>query len=303
MSISFRDYPDIKSALDERSLNPQVRTAFQHALRGREWLSCLDLGAGAGASLWRLLNADLKADLAITAVDPDRDLLELALRRLAVLLRARDFEVATPGPDHIQARRGGRSISIEFVAAGPEDFNRQEPTRQFDVVVAHHVTDLLPTQAMADRIASWLKPQGVFYAALNYDTGTTVFPAYRDADLEQRILATYDSAMETRRMRDQPAEAAKPGGWLHGSLLESQLDILAQGASDWNLTPLRRAYRDQDDLCLDAVLAHIRDEADRSGGIGPRALDAWHRDRRQEIDRRRLGLIVHQVDVLARRGA
>lgn len=303
MSISFRDYPDIKSALDERSLNPQVHSAFLHALRGRDRLTCLDLGTGAGASLWRLLSTDLSADLAITAVDQDRDLLEFAFRRIAIMLRARGFEVVTPTGNSIQARRGNRAIAIDFVTADFKDFNTDGEIKQFDAVIAHQVMDGLPTQPMAGRIAGWLKPRGVFYATLNYDSGTTLFPAYRDAALEQRILAIHDEAMEAQRVWDHPTGGARSGPRLYAAMLENSLDLLAYGSSDWNITPMRRAYRDQDGLCLERLLGTMRDEAAQSGGLNEAVLNIWHRDRCLEIDCRTLGLIVHQIDILGQRGA
>ncbi len=301
MTISFRDYLDIKSALDERSLNTQVRTAFLHSLRGREWLACLDLGVGAGASLWRLLNSDLAADLAITAVDRDPELLELAFRRTAVLLGARDFDLSMPSPDRIRARRGNRQIAIDFVSADVKDFNPSGETGHYDVVLAHHLMDLLPPGAMAERIALWLRPRGVFYATLNYDRGTALFPAYRDEALEERILAAYDASMEKRQVWGQSCGGARSGQRLYGALLENGFEPLAYGSSDWNLTPYRRVYRDRDDLCLAELLKTIHNEAVNSGEFGDGLLETWYRDRQLEINCHKLGLIIHQIDLLAQK--
>jgi SAM-dependent methyltransferase len=299
MTISFRDYLDVKTSLDERSLNPTVQTAFLDALRGREWLTCLDLGAGTGASLWRLLNAELSAGLAITAVDRDAALLDIAFKRTTVLLRARGFTVSTPAAGSLRARRGGRHLAIDFITADLQHFNAADDAGRFDAVIAHQVMDLLPPRTMAERIAAWLRPQGVFYATLNYEGGTALFPVYREEALEDRILAVYDDSMEKRRVWDQSSGGARSGRRLYGALLEHGLAPLAHGTSDWNLTPLHRVYLDRDDLCLVALLGMIRDEAARSGEFSGEALDLWHRDRLHKLENGELGLIVHQIDLLA----
>jgi SAM-dependent methyltransferase len=299
MTISFRDYLDVKTALDERSLNPVVRTVFLDTLRGREWLTCLDLGTGTGASLWRLLNAELSAGLAITAVDRDPVLLDIAFKRTTVLLRARGFTVSTPAAGSIRARRGTCHIAIDFIAADLQHFNPVKDAGRFDAVIAHQVMDLLPPRTMAERIAGWLRPRGVFYATLNYEGETALFPVYREVELEDRILAVYDASMEKRRVWDQASGGARSGRRLYGALLENGFAPLAYGSSDWNLAPLRRAYLDRDDLCLIALLDMIRDEATQSGEFSGKALDLWYRDRLHKLENGELGLIVHQIDLLA----
>lgn len=300
MVATFRDFLDVKFGLDERSLNPAVRSAFLGSLRDRPSLALLDIGTGSGASIWRLLNTDLVADLEITAVDRDDDLLELAYKRTMVLLGARGFKVSSSGRA-IQGWRGRRGIAIEFITADLPGFAREMPGC-YDAVIAHALMDLLPAPLMARRIAGWLRPRGVFYATINYDGGTTLFPMYPDGELEDRILAVYDASME-RWLDGQPCGGARSGRRLHAALKECEFDILAYGSSDWNLTPVHGRYRDRDDLCLVTLLGMIRDEAERSGQIPAESLDLWFRRRSRQIETGELGLICHQIDLLAERPA
>lgn len=301
MSVTFRDYLDIKFSLDERSLNPAVKTAFFTALRDRPALACLELGAGSGASIWRLLNADLKARLDITAVDRDRDLLELAQRRTVALLGARGFKV-TASPGAIKAKQGKRQITVEFIMADLQDFEHDR-LGHYDAVIAHAVMNLLPPRTMAGRILSWLKPRGLFYATLNYDGGTSLLPIYRDQSLEDRILAVYDATMEKRRVEGHSTGSARSGRRLHAALLETGMSVLAYGSSDWNLTPLNRRYLDRESVCLAALLDVVRDEAEQSGQFTEEELDFWYRSRLRQVRECDLGLIVHQLDFLAEKPA
>lgn len=299
MTIAFRDYLDIKAALDDRSLNPAVRAAFHDALRGREWLACLDLGTGAGASLWRLLNANLAASLSITAVDRDADLLALAFRRTLVLFRARGYEVATSGDLSLRARRADRQIAIDFVHADSREFDPRSEMGRFDAVMAQESLDFLALDTLADRIGRWLKPKGVFYATLNYQGGTCLFPSYRDPEAEAGILAAYEAALERRWGRD--GDEVEPGQRLYDALQNGGFEVVAYGSSDWNLSPVRRAYRDQAGLCLATLLEMVRDEVARSGTVPASALGAWYVGRLQDVEHCKLGLIVRQLDLLAQK--
>lgn len=297
MSVTFRDYLDIKFALDERSLNPTVKTAFLAALRDRAPLACLDIGAGSGASIWRLLNADIKDYLEITAVDRDQALLELAQRRAVALLGARGFKVAA-SPGFIKAKQGKRQVTVEFIMADLEHFEHDR-LGYYDAVIAHAIMDGLPPKAMAGRISGWLKPRGLLYATLNYDGGTSLLPMYRDQALEERVFAAYDAAMEQRLVWGQVCGGARSGRRLHSALLETGMDVLACGSSDWNLIPSSRRYRDREAVCLTEWLELIREQAAKSGQFAGDELDDWYRGRLRDVGEARLGLVVHQLDVLA----
>jgi SAM-dependent methyltransferase len=297
MPVSFGAFLDLKFALDERSLNPTVRAAFHAALRDRPALACLDLGVGSGASLVRLLAAEPAADLKITAVDRDPTLLKKAQERTETLLRKQEFRVSG-SPGVLWAKRGERRVAVEFVAADLRNFEPDRPGA-CDAVIAHAVMDLLPPGILAGRIGGWLKPGGLCYASLNYDGGTSLFPEYPNPALEERILAAYDASMERRRVWDQASGGARSGRRLHGALLQAGLDILVYGSSDWNLVPSRRAYRAGEAAFLAEILGLIRGEAERSGEFGGRDLEAWHRERLARIEAGELGLIVHQIDLLA----
>jgi SAM-dependent methyltransferase len=293
--IDFATYLEAKFALDERSLNPEVRGEFVHALAHRECVTGLDLGTGTGASVRRLLTL-LPGSWRLTAVDREPSLLRHAREKSAALLREQGFRLATR-PDGIAAEQAGREVDVAFVAVDLLDFV-PEP-HAFDFVLAHAVLDLLPLPETIAALAAALKPGGLFYATLLYDGSTTLFPTYRDGRLEEEILAVYDASMERRWVRGLRSGGARSGRRCLEALASRGLVCIAYGSSDWNLTPRRRRYRDQDAICLAALLGMIRDEAGRSGHFAPSTLAAWYEDRREHLQAGELGLIVHQLDVLA----
>jgi len=298
MRLDFPAYLEAKLPLDERSLNPEVRAVFHSALRGRISARVLDIGCGTGASLRRLMTAELVGSLQLTGVDREAELLVEASSRLTHELEMAEFEVAC-SPRGVEARRYRQAIDLRFVSADLADF-RPEQSGHYDAVIAHALMDLLPAAEMARRIRDWLGPAGLFYATLNYDAGTTLFPLDTDPAFEAGILAHYDASME-RNLDGRPCGGAQSGRRLHAALLEAGFEMLAYGSSDWNITPYRGAYRDADALCLRALLDMIHGEARQSGPLEIEALDGWWRRRQDQIERRELGLIIHQIDLLAQR--
>ncbi|MGX2038735.1 class I SAM-dependent methyltransferase [Methylocaldum sp. MU1018] len=298
MDIPFHDYLEAKFALDQRSLNREVETEFARWLANQPRLACLDLGAGTGASVQRLLNLATDADLHITAVDRDRALLSIARDKMSGLLGNGGWRVSAE-PAGIRARRNGREVSIDFVCGDLQHFAPDRTSGSYDAVIAHAVMDLLPLTTMTERIARWLRPKGIFYSTVNYDGETALFPVYADEELENRILAVYDASMEARRVWDENSGGAYSGRRLHRILGEIGFEPIAFGSSDWNIAPLRRRYRDRDAVCLAALLDMIRDEAARSRQFPKDSLDRWQRERRARLAAGELGLIIHQIDLLA----
>ncbi|WP_036269139.1 class I SAM-dependent methyltransferase [Methylocaldum szegediense] len=300
MDIPFHDYLEAKFALDERSLNHEVRSEFARWVFEQPRLTCLDLGTGTGASLQRLLSLPTNAHLHITAVDRDQALLDIARAGITNLLRQKGLGVAEKA-DGVCARQGQREIVVEFVCS---DLRHYQPNRApgfYDAVIAHAVMDLLPLRTMAERIARWLRAKGVFYSTINYDGETALFPVYADEVLENRILDVYDTSMEQRRIWDENSGGALAGRRLHSVLCETGFEVIAYGTSDWNIIPSRRAYRDHDATCLAALLNMIRNEAERSGQFSGDSLDRWYRERSERLAAGELGLIVHQIDLFAQK--
>lgn len=298
VDIPFHDYLEAKFALDERSLNREVQTEFAQWLSGKPRLTCLDLGTGTGASVLRLLKLAPETDLHITAVDRDGTLLDTARERTADLLRQKGLYVSVE-PAGIRARQDGREIAVDFVCSDLRHFEPNKATGSYDAVIAHAVMDLLPLRTMAGRIARWLRPKGIFYGSVNYDGETVLFPVYADEAFENSILAVYDASMEERRVWDENSGGARSGRRLHRVLGETGFEPIAYGSSDWNITPLRRIYRNRDAVCLAALLNMIRDEALRSGQFSTDSLDRWYRERSERLTAGELGLIIHQIDLLA----
>ena len=295
METAFADYLAAKFALDERSLNPEVRSAFWSVLRALPRIECLDVGAGAGATIRRLLASSLTQPLSLTALDSDPALLELARDSTAAHLRALGLEL------HVEEgairAQGAWDTAIRFAA---EELKSHRPRRAYNVITAHAVLDILPLAPALRSFAAWLEPGGHLYATINYDAETALSEPYEDRKFEIELLDYYNYSMEIRRVDGQPTGGAYCGRRLAELLPECGFTVLVQGSSDWDMAPLLGRYRDDDVVCLNALLEMIFSEGQRSGLFRPDLLERWHADRRCLVQQGRLALHVHHTDVLAR---
>lgn len=295
-AVPFGDYLDAKFALDERSLNEAVRRVLLEELGGRERLCCLDVGSGTGAMIRRLLRWFPGLDLSITALDRDPELLATARRRTVDELRTAHFVVKDQG-SWLRAESIGRTVNVEFVCCRIADFD--PPAARYDLATAHAVVDLVLPLALRQQLERWLVPGAYWYASMNYDGGTSLFPAFDDEVFETALLEGYDRSMDERRVDGEPTGGARSGARLLAALASAQWNTLAYGPSDWSLTPVRSAYRDRDRVCLQVMLEFIRAEGERAG-FDPAPLARWNAVRTRQLNCGELGIVVHQLDVLAR---
>ncbi len=295
MSVSFAAYLKAKFALDERSLNREVHRAFLDVLHSLPQIQCLDVGAGTCATLRRLLSNGLTTPLSLTALDRDPGLLDIARQEAAGWLRALGLEPRME--KGVIQTQGERLTAIRFAAG---ELKSYRPNQPYNVITAHAFLDIAPLPEALRLFAAWLQPGGYLYASSNYDGDTALLPVYDDAAFEARLLGHYNHTMERRRVDGQATGGAYCGRRLHGLLPEYGFDILAYGSSDWSITPFLGEYHDGDAVCLKALLEMIRGEGQSSGLFHQDQLDRWSEDRLRLLRQRRLGLITHQLDLLAR---
>lgn len=298
-AIPFADYLDAKFALDERSLNEDVRVLLSSRLRDRSRLSCLDVGSGTGAMVRRLLRLCHVPELLITVLDCDRDILATARRRITSELQQMRLSVDENGAA-LRGESVGRSVVVDFVACRVAEFS--PPAFRYDLITAHAFVDLVGVESSLQRFDQWLWPGGLLYCTLNYDGRTSLFPPFEEAEFERELLSAYHESMECRRVDGEATGGAWSGSRLIAGLSQQRWELLAYGSSDWNLTPAAGRYRDRDKVCIQAVLEFIRLEAERAR-LDTEALSRWWMARNGQLRAETLGVIVHQLDVLAAKRA
>ena len=300
MAIAFNEYLEAKYALDNRSFNSAVNGAFLSALEHHTQLSCLDVGTGTGAMLGRVIDANPQLSLTLTGLDCQSDLLTMACAKVKRQLENQNFSVCFDGKD-IFGKGLDREIRVSFECGYLDEFFRSISNQAFDLITAHAVIDLLPLPTTLENFATRLKDGGLVYSTINYDGDTSLLPVYADPTFERQLLDNYNASMEKRRISGELTGGAYAGRRLHTALTQTGFKIIAVGSSDWNITPIDGRYRDQDDICLVALLDMIRGENADCTSVDASALSDWYQHRLYQLEQGQLGMIVHQLDILARK--
>lgn len=292
-------------------------------------LRVLDLGTGSGVMVRRMLRdlgvvRSAGTSLEICGVDLDAKLVEAA----GVLCLENG---SVPGTVSETPADSG-SVQVEFRVMSVEEALSTENSRE--LITAHALMDLLPLAATCAAVRRSLVPGGLFYATINYNGLTRFYPQAVDAEFEQQLLAHYDQSM--RRVRDDGCvqDGAASGGRLYEACEGAGLEILALGGSDWCVFPKVEAGVDGGvdggvDFDLDVDVPTAADGGGAASGIatptyteGERRLlswmlrniynegvqvfatelmDSWMRDRLHSLQHAKLAMVVHHLDLLARR--
>jgi len=236
----------------------------------------------------------------LTGLDMESGLLAIAENEIAAILECNGFAIEKL-IGRLNAERGADHIDFQPVCMPLSGF-RSAPNR-YDVITAHAFMDLVPLRQTLAGFHDGLKPGGLFYTTINYDGETVLFPPYPDSEFEDALLQTYDASMEARRLNGSETGGAKCGRRLYGELLNAGFEIVSYGSSDWNITACDSAYLDDDHVVLDRLLGWISSEGRSNPELNPKKLDRWLACRRRQLKMQNLGIIVHQIDVLARKRA
>ncbi len=289
----FADFLAAKFALDSRSLDPQVQADLVRGLQRWPVPQCLDLGAGTGASVRRMLEWRGPRPWSLTLVERDPNLVAFAQAQALQTLAALG-EAALARDGAIRSFDG--RIVLHFETRAVEACR---PAIRFDAVIAHAFLDLVPLGPTLTRIRRWLSPEGLLYAAINYDGETELEPRHADAGFESELLDAYNQSMEARRVDGERTGGAYCGRRLRALLPRHGFAIVREGRSDWCIVPQSGGYRDRDAACLAVLLGLIGGEAARAG-FDPHRLQRWQAERTRLMLAGRLALRVRNRDVLAR---
>jgi SAM-dependent methyltransferase len=292
--MSFAEFLAAKFALDERSLNPAVHAALIKCLRDMADLDCLDVGAGTGATVARMLGWRPLGSWRLTALDRDPALIELACEAARKILAASGHR---PSEAHAAVMSAGSGIEVRFAACELAEYR---PSGRYDLITAHAFLDLVPLAPTLAAFGRWLRPGSLLYATINCDGAPELAPAYRDEGFESALLACYAESMEKRRVGGIATGGVYCGRRLGALLPAHGFCLVEAGPSDWHIDLAGEACRASDGACLETVLDLIGKEGRISGQFGAIALRRWRAERRRMLRACELEMRVPNTDVLAR---
>lgn len=299
-AFSYPRYLVAKKGVDDRALNRAVLESLARRLAAlQEAAPCrvLEVGAGVGTMLERMLDWGLLCNAHYTAIDALPENMAHARRRLPRWARRRGYRVSASGLG-LRLERPGQSVTSHLETADLFDFAERRRGRQaWQLLVAHAVLDLLDIPAALTALFGLLEEPGLFYFTLNFD-GLTLFEPPLDPPLEERILALYHRSMDERPAGGRPSGGSRTGRRLFAQLEAAGARILESGSSDWVVFPGRSGYRRGEARFLHAILHTIHAALQGHAGLEPARLEAWVSERHAQVERGELVYIAHQLDFL-----
>ena len=300
-AIPYVRYLEAKKSLDDRSLNRYVYSVLAMKLAKNapsNTLAILEVGAGIGTMMARLLEWGLLQQATYTALDSRPDFVRETDRYLGDWARQWDFRFEHTAALERIISRFAQMLNVEYQPEALENFLAKQTAPQWDVLVAHAFLDLVDLESTLPELVRVVKPGGYLYLTLNFDGGTTFEPPI-DPVMDAKIESLYHASMETRQIAGRPAGSSHTGRQLFTSLRQLGLPILAAGSSDWVVCAGAQGYPEDEAFFLSFILDTIENSL---GGLPEQVADrfpSWMDTRRAQLEAGELVYIAHQLDILA----
>ena len=299
-TADYHRYLAAKKSIDDRSLNPRVWDSLARALPRTRPTDVLELGAGIGSMVQRVIERGLLTDCRYRAVDLEAGNVGEAMRRLPAWALERGLSVEDMGEGRLRFSGVGTSMDLSFEAANVVDVLKSPDIHgAYDLVIGQAFLDLVDLDNVLLLIGASLKPGGLIYLCINFDGGT-IFDPIIDVELDARIEALYHRTMDERVTDGKSSGDSRTGRRLFSGLRRIGAQVLDAGPSDWVVYPGVDGYAGDDDIFLHAIIDTVYGALGDRAEMDAQSLAEWASVRHSQVESRELVYIAHQLDVLAR---
>jgi SAM-dependent methyltransferase len=301
-TYSFTRYLAAKKSLDDRALNRHVWQCLVQALPQVASDRCaqvLEIGAGIGTMVERLVEWGLLQQATYTAIDEDPEMIAEHRRRLPTWMVEHGLRVWEDSLMQQRFGRDGHNIVVETEAINLQHFvERLQGRRAWDLLIAHAVLDLLDLPTTLPSLLALLRPGGLLYGSMVFD-GATILQPEIDPEFDAQIELLYHQTMDQRRIAGQLSGDSRSGRHLFAPLRALGAEILAAGSSDWIIFAGPQGYPGDAAYFLHFIVQTIGTALRGHSQLDPGRLTDWIAQRQAQIEAGSLVYIAHQLDVLA----
>ena len=292
MTSDYARYLAAKTAVDDRALNRHVLAELRRLMPPGA-PQVLEVGAGLGTMVARLMDWGVVGAGEYILLDADRQLLDCSRRWLCDWAAARGLRSELL-PDGLQVG----DLRVRLVHAELGSYLETAHGALADVLIANAVLDLVDVPAILPGLLRLLVPGGVYWFTINYDGETIFEPGH---PLDDQVMRAYHRDMDERIRYGQAGES-RTGRRLFHYLRAVGAPALAAGSSDWVVHPARDGnYPADEAYFLRRILNTIRDALrNRPDGVEPADLADWLAVRHRQLASGDLVYIAHQLDFAGR---
>ncbi len=189
MTSGYARYLDSKTTVDDRALNRQVLAELRR-LMSVGAPRVLEVGAGLGTMVARLLDWGVVGAGEYVLLDADRELLDCSRLWLRDWAAARGVR-SDLLPDGLQVG----DLRVRLVHAELGGYLEAAHGELADVLIANAVLDLVDVAAVLPGLLRLLVPGGVYWFTINYD-GESIFTPSHPHD--EQVMRAYHRDMDER---------------------------------------------------------------------------------------------------------
>ncbi|MBK8430474.1 MAG: class I SAM-dependent methyltransferase [Chloroflexi bacterium] len=280
--FSFPRYLAAKKSVDDRALNGHVWHKLWEELPAssrQRPLSILEIGAGTGSMIQRILDTHHLSHALYTAIDADPDNIAVLEGQLQGWAEARPHFIVM-----------AQAIDLyDFLPRNQE---------RYDLLIAHAVLDLLPLAETLPALLGLLQPNGLFYFTLNFD-GVTAFqpPTPLGEAFDDEVERVYHRTMDERHTNGRRSGDSRTGRHLLPLLRQCGAEITAVGGSDWVVCP---PYPHDEAYFLSHILHFFDQSLSHHPDLPADQFAQWLAARRAQLASGDLIYLAHQLDVLGK---
>lgn len=293
MSYDYTRYLAAKTSVDDRALNRHVLSELRRLMPSRA-PRVLEIGAGLGTMVGRLLDWGVIDGGEYTLLDVDRQLLHDSREWL------RDWAASQGRP--CEAIPDGLRVDGLHVRFVPAELGRYLETgdagrgQPADVLIANAFLDLVDVPATLPALLQLLVPGGLYWFTINYD-GESIFSPDHARDVQ--IMRAYHQDMDERVRYGRPAGDGRTGRHLFHHLRAAKAPVLLAGSSDWVVhADPDGAYPHDEAYFLGRILRTVADALEDR--VEPAELAEWVAERERQLACGELVYIAHQLDLVGR---
>jgi hypothetical protein len=285
--------------VDDRALNGHVWQALANRLPKSPLdkpLRVMEVGAGIGTMIERMLSRKLLNYAVYTAIDTQEQNKDLACKRLREWSSNHNLRFEEASSDQWRLAGKRKYIVINFRDEDIFDFATHEHER-YDLMIANAFLDLVDIPTTLPLLLNLLDKGGLIYFTINYD-GVTILEPVIDSEFDKQILDLYHCAMNNCIVNGKRSGDSKSGRHLVSYLKNAGVQILAAGASDWVVIAGLDGYS-QDEACFMHHIVHtIHQALITHPELDLNKFEDWIAERHHQIERGDLIYIAHQLDFL-----
>ncbi|MFQ5771694.1 MAG: class I SAM-dependent methyltransferase [bacterium] len=299
---SFVRYLSSKKSIDDRALNRFVWDNLVAVLRPtspQSPLRVLELGAGIGTMVERLIDWGLLTRADYTSVEINADCIEEFWKRIGRWTSSNGFELIWDSAVTACIQRGKSQICVNLIKNDVYDFfETKEMSTKWDLGLAHAFMDLVDIADVLPKFCSLIKPGGLLYLTLTYDGETILMPKL-DRHLDDHILQLYNQSMDERLKNGRKSGNSQAGRHLFHHLKKANTKILAAGSSDWVVFAKEQGYANDESYFLHYIIHTIQTELNGHLSLTDKELESWVQKRHAQIEKGELNFIAKPLDFLA----